>query len=127
MYYFLNRGGTISAVVNSGRYRPSPIPKGGLEISLSVTLKIDNENRRYLQRLIQLINDNYDPAVPVENNKSANVEEASDEMARGTGNEEMEDPVEDIFLIDDEDSDYEQDINETSANSNENDKVIILD
>ena len=39
----------------------------------------------------------------------------------------MEDPVEDIFLIDDEDSDYEQDINETSANSNENDKVIILD
>ena len=39
----------------------------------------------------------------------------------------MDDPVEDIFLIDNEDSDYEQDINETSANSNENDKVIILD
>ena len=114
-------------MVNSGRYRPSPIPKGGLETLLSVTLKIDNENRRYLQRLIQLINDNYDPAVPVENNKSANDEEARDEMARGTGNEEMEDHVEDIFLIDDEDSDYEQDINETSANSNENDKVIILD
>ena len=89
MYYFLNRGGKISAVVNSGRYRPSPIPKGELEILVSVTLKIDNENRRYLQRLIQLINDNYDPAVPVENNKSANDEEASDEMAKGTGNEEI--------------------------------------
>ena len=48
-------------------------------------------------------------------------------MARETGNEEMEDPVEGIFLIDDEDSDYEQDINETSTNSNENDKVITLD
>ena len=44
MYYFLNRGGTISAVVNSGRYRPSPILNGGLEILLSITLKIDNEN-----------------------------------------------------------------------------------
>ena len=42
-----------------------------------MTLTIDNEKQRYLQRLIKLINDNYDPDIPAEDNNAANNEEVS--------------------------------------------------
>ncbi len=130
VHYFLIRGGTISAVVTNGRYRPSPIPKGGLEILLSATLTIGNDDQRYLQRLIKLINDNYDPAANhAEHNDSANDEEgrSEDETEGETRNREREDPVEDIFLLDDEDWENEPERNETSNNSDEHNEVIILD
>ena len=129
IYYFLNRGGKINAVVTNGRYRSSPIPKGGLEILLTVTLTIDNDKQRYLQRLIKLINDNYDPDVPAEGNNAANNEEVSSvsygieaEIRHG----ERDDPVEDIFLFDDEEWDSEI-TDEITENLDEHNPIIILD
>ena len=40
--FFLKRGGKITGVVCEEKYRPSPIPKGGLEIMLDVELKIED-------------------------------------------------------------------------------------
>ena len=105
-YFFLNRGGSIDAEVHSARYLPSPIPKGGLEILLSVTFKIADENRRYLTRLIELINNNYD--VPQQGD--IDFENHANELDNlETVNEDMEDPVEHIMLIDDEDMDDDRD------------------
>ena len=41
------------------KYRPSPIPRGGLEIFLTAVFKIADEKRRYLERLQGIISENY--------------------------------------------------------------------
>ena len=41
-WFFLERGGKISGNVFEEKYRPLPIPKGGLEIMLGVELKIED-------------------------------------------------------------------------------------
>ena len=38
----------------------SPIPKGGLEILTQVTFKIEEEKKRFLLRLVDLIKENYE-------------------------------------------------------------------
>ena len=43
----------------SGRYRPSAIPKRGLEIILMVKFKISDKQRALLTRLNDLVSDNY--------------------------------------------------------------------
>ena len=55
VWFFLERGGDINA-----KCEESPIPKGGLEIVTEVTFKIEEEKKRYLQRLIDLINKHYE-------------------------------------------------------------------
>ena len=42
--FFLDRGGCVQGIVINGKYRPSPIPKGGLQTLLGVTINIDDEN-----------------------------------------------------------------------------------
>ena len=59
VHFFLRRGGKVEARVYSERYIPSPIASGGLEIVLSATFKIVDDDRRYLNRLIGLITGNY--------------------------------------------------------------------
>ena len=49
-WFFLMRGGKISDSVFEKKYRPSPIPKGRLEIMLEVELKIENSKRKILER-----------------------------------------------------------------------------
>ena len=44
--FFLDRGYVLDA-----KYRPSPIPRGGLEIVLAAVFKIADEKRKYLERL----------------------------------------------------------------------------
>ena len=42
VYYFLHHRGSIDAVAEDEKYRPSPIAKGGLEIVRRTTFKIDD-------------------------------------------------------------------------------------
>ena len=59
VFYFLERGGSLSGTVHSERYVASPIPKGGLEIIIDAQFSMDVEKRRYLERLMELIKSNY--------------------------------------------------------------------
>ena len=47
-----------SVSLQKGNYRPSPIAKGGLEIVLRATFKIDDSKRSLLHRLKELIEKN---------------------------------------------------------------------
>ena len=59
-WFFMDRGGRFTGRVDFPRYRPSPIPKGGLEIILKVTFTIEEDKRRYVDRLKELISNNYE-------------------------------------------------------------------
>ena len=49
----------MEGYVLDAKYRPSPIPHGGLEIVLTAVFKIADEKRRYLERLQGIISENY--------------------------------------------------------------------
>ena len=72
------------------KYRPSPIAKGGLEIVLRATFKIDDSKRSLLHRLKELIEKNHELLY-----KSATDEEES------LANDNEED-LSIVFMIDDE-------------------------
>lgn len=57
--FFLDRGGVLEGYVLDEKYQPSPIPRGGLEIVLTAVFKITDEKRRYLERLKNIISENY--------------------------------------------------------------------
>ena len=59
VYFFLHHGGIVDATVEDERYRPSPIAKGGLEIVLRATFKIEDSKRFLLLRPNELIEKNY--------------------------------------------------------------------
>ena len=59
-WFFLERGGEIAGKVFEEKYRPSPIPKGGLEIMLEVELKIGDSKRTILERFQNIIKNNYE-------------------------------------------------------------------
>ena len=54
VYFFLHHGGSVDGTVEVERYRPSPIAKGGLEIVLRATSKIEDSKRFLLLRLKEL-------------------------------------------------------------------------
>jgi hypothetical protein len=60
--------------VYNPRYHPSPIPKGRLEILLLVSFRIADENRRYLYRLIELVENNYDASEQAKENEDENID-----------------------------------------------------
>ena len=60
VYFFLQHGGSVEGVVHNEKYRPSPIPKGGLEIILVATFKIEYTKGQYLTRMKELVEKNYD-------------------------------------------------------------------
>ena len=43
IHFVLIHGGTVTAITCSGKYYPSPIPKGGLEILLKCQFKIKEQ------------------------------------------------------------------------------------
>ena len=49
-WFLLERGGKINGNLFEEKYRHSPIPKGGLEIMLSIELRIADERRNILER-----------------------------------------------------------------------------
>ena len=102
MKFFLDRGGLVEGKVYDEKYRPSPIPKGGLEIVLEVTFKIQDEKWRYLKRLTELITENYDiPKSILEGNSELELNCFRDEE------ENKKEPEEDFvaFFIDEDDND----------------------
>ena len=64
--FFLDRGGIVQGIVINDKYQPSPIPRGGLEILLKVTMKIGDEKRRYLNHLREIIKANYEIGTEME-------------------------------------------------------------
>jgi len=42
VHFFLHHGGSINAIVENDKYRPSPIAKGELEIVLRGTFRTDD-------------------------------------------------------------------------------------
>ena len=60
VYFFLHHGGSIDAVVEDEKYRPSPIAKGGPEIVLRATFQIDDSKRSLLHRLKELVEKSYE-------------------------------------------------------------------
>ena len=63
----MERGGILEGKVYDTKCQVSPIPKDGLEIELEVTFKISDQKKRYLEWLIDFMNDNYEkPSVSKE-------------------------------------------------------------
>ena len=54
VHYFLKYGREVCGKVKGEKYRPSPFPKGGLEIALIVTFKMNNEDDDNEIHLVQL-------------------------------------------------------------------------
>ena len=64
VFFFISRGGKVVGKVFDERCYPSPIPKGGLEILLMVQFKIPDEKRKYMERLKEIIKQNYTSDFP---------------------------------------------------------------
>ena len=77
VWFFIERRGTVNGEVVDGKCHRSPISNGGLEILLTVTFGLPGVKRRYLERLIGLINKNH----KTPNNEA---EESSDELSLHT-------------------------------------------
>ena len=100
VWFFIEKGGSLSGKVFEERCRPSPIPKGGLEILLKVTFVISDEKRRYMERLKSIISENYvDP--------EATESFALNESCRFESEENVDSDMEEIILEDDEPEDEE--------------------
>ena len=118
--FFLDRGGKVEAKVHDPRYRPSPIPKGGLEIILQATFSISDEKRVYIQRLQELIVGNYD--IPQERVTVVENEEAT--CSNDQENDVLSHDDEFIIFIDDEEEEGGEEEGEAAAAEEE---PIIVD
>ena len=78
VWFFMDRGRHIGVKVESSRYRRSPIPKGGLEIIVKITFTIEEDKKRYLERLRELIAENYETPV-MEEDLNDSCDEHTDE------------------------------------------------
>ena len=81
---------SIDAVVKDEKYRPSPIAKGGLEIVLRATFKIEDSKRSLLHSLKELIEKNYELLY----------ESATDEEESPASDNEEDLSI--VFMMDDE-------------------------
>ena len=96
-WFFIGLGGKVIGKVFESKYRPSPIPKGGLEILLKVSFSICDNERRFLNRLRNIIESNY----------QVNFEEArpiNDGIPTSIV-EDFDDDSEEDFLVDDDGDD----------------------
>ena len=58
-HYFINYGGIIEARVRCSKYRPSPIPSGGLEIPILLLLKKGNATKLTFEKMEELLEEFY--------------------------------------------------------------------
>ena len=80
---------------------PSPIPKGGLEMLLIAQFKIAYEKRKYLERLKEIIANNYTADFP----EGIEIENQEEYMKAVGEDEQAEDDSDNDHVIDDE-TDY---------------------
>ena len=50
-HYFINYGGKIEARVRCTKYRPSPIPSGGLEIPILLVMKKGDSTQEMFEKM----------------------------------------------------------------------------
>ena len=59
VWFFIEKGGSLQGKVMEEKFKPSPIPKEGLEIVLKATFSITDERRKILERMKEIVNENY--------------------------------------------------------------------
>ena len=64
VWFFIDLGGSVKGRVFDRKYHSSPIPRGGLEIILMVKFLIVEENCRFLDRLNNILEENYSMLFP---------------------------------------------------------------
>ena len=83
---------------------PSPIPKGGLQILLIAQFKIADEKRKFLERLKEIIANNYTADFPegIENQEEYMKAVAEDEQAEDDSDSDhvIDDETDDVTCID---------------------------
>ena len=62
--FLLSNGGSVDATVESEKFRQSPITKGGIEITLKATFRIE-ESKRLILRTKGLIQKSYKLDLPM--------------------------------------------------------------
>ena len=87
-HYFVNYGGALEGRVRDRKYRASPIPSHGLEIPITLVIKIHDAEDRIFQRMRDLVLEYY----------------TEPDLIRSSGHNEDEDDNE----IDDADGYFEQ-------------------
>ena len=58
-HYFINYGGAINARVSNVKYRPSPIPSGGLEIPITMELIKENATVEVFRKMDEYVHEYY--------------------------------------------------------------------
>ena len=101
-YYFLN-GEALRLIVQTKKYRCSPIAKGGLEIVLEAVFKIDDSKREILCRLKDLIQQNYN-STELDDSLQA-VDDTSTSLVQA--DKEVDDDSQEIVIVIDDDSEDE--------------------
>ena len=112
-HYFINYGGFLEGRVSNPRYRPSPIPSGGLEIPIRLVVKRNDSDYRVFQKMKNLLKEYYmEPDHIPESIQFAagEVEEQEEEFGpQDEGNVGNEEDVEEVL------------------SSDENDETIVID
>ena len=91
-HYFLNYGGQLEARVKSTKYRPSPIPSGGLEIPILLVVRKGTSSSSVFRKMEHFIDEYY-----LEPDKIG-------VRTKQTENEEVDDDFEDEFVQETEES-----------------------
>ena len=116
VYFFMEKGGKLEAQVDRVKCEESPIPKGGLEIITSVTFKIEDSKKRYLERLIKLIGEDYETPIETTNNSAVNFD---DEQDTDKSDDFDIDDKDIMFFIDDGDEKEEEEEKRSEGQSEE--------
>ena len=56
-HYFVNYGGGIEAKVRESKYRPSPVPSGGLEIPILLIIKTGESSSEVFEKMEIKVNE----------------------------------------------------------------------
>ena len=106
VFFFISRGGKVVGKVLEEKCYPSPIPKGGLKILLIAQFKIADEKRKYLERLKEMIANNYTADCPegieIENQEEYMKAVGQDEQAEDDSDSDhvIDDGTDDVICID---------------------------
>lgn len=112
-HYFLNYGGTLEGRVQNAKYRPSPIPSGGLEIPIILIVKRQNTDSAVFKKMKDLLEEYY-----IEPNKINSVPDSH-------GNDDDFQPFEPFEL--ERPQGEHNEISEIECVCDEQDEIIVID
>ena len=73
-HYFVNYWGFIEARVQESKYRPSPIPNGGLESPITLVIKKGHSTREVFEKMESGVDANNSPRKQVESENSHKIQ-----------------------------------------------------